>query len=65
MKDRRGFSDADAANASTMDAFMRAGGNNFQKWQRNGSDWSNSRTTSVTMDANYMMTAVYLTPNGP
>ena len=39
-----------------------AGGNNFQKWQRNGSDWSNNRTTSVTMDANYTMTAVYVTP---
>ncbi|HKR11318.1 MAG TPA: hypothetical protein VJT15_04630, partial [Pyrinomonadaceae bacterium] len=39
-----------------------AGGNNFQKWQRNGVDWSTNRTTSVTMDANYTLTAVYVTP---
>jgi hypothetical protein len=38
-----------------------ASGNNFQKWQRNGSDWSFNQTTSVTMDANHTMTAVYVT----
>lgn len=39
-----------------------AGGNNFQKWQRNGVDWTTNPTTSVLMDANYTMTAVYVTP---
>lgn len=37
-----------------------AGGNNFQKWQRNGVDWSFSQATNVTLDANYTMTAVYV-----
>ncbi|MEM4204642.1 MAG: BACON domain-containing carbohydrate-binding protein, partial [Candidatus Methanomethylicaceae archaeon] len=36
-----------------------AGGNTFQKWQRNGSDYSTSQTVNVTMGANYTMTAVY------
>ncbi len=36
-----------------------AGGNNFQKWQRNNVDWSSSQTTSVTMSAAYTMKAVY------
>jgi predicted lipoprotein with Yx(FWY)xxD motif len=39
-----------------------AGGNNFQKWQRNGADWATTQTTNVTMDANYTMTAVYVAP---
>ncbi len=39
-----------------------AGGNDFQKWQRNGIDWSTNRSTSLTMDANHTMTAVYVTP---
>ena len=36
-----------------------ASGNNFQKWQRDGADWSFSLSTSVTMDANHSLTAVY------
>ncbi|HKV35893.1 MAG TPA: hypothetical protein VJP89_16265, partial [Pyrinomonadaceae bacterium] len=36
-----------------------AGGNNFQKWQLNGADLSFSQATTVTLDANYTMTAVY------
>ena len=39
-----------------------AGGNEFQKWQRNGLDWSTNRATSVTMNANITMTAVYVAP---
>ena len=39
-----------------------AGGNAFQKWQRNGADWSTNRSTSVTIDGNHTMTAVYVTP---
>src|SRR6185369_6783576 len=39
-----------------------AGGNNFQKWQRNGVDWATTQGTSVPLDANYTMTAVYVTP---
>jgi hypothetical protein len=46
----------------TLTAPATAGGNNFQKWQRNGVDWSTSQTTSVTMDANYTMTAVFVDP---
>jgi M6 family metalloprotease-like protein len=39
-----------------------ASGNNFQKWQRDGADWSTSTSTSLSMDANHTMTAVYTTP---
>ena len=46
----------------TLTAPATAGGNDFQKWQRNGTDWSTNRSTSVIMDANYTMTAVYVTP---
>jgi len=42
-----------------------AGGNNFQKWQRNGVDYSTSVSTTVTMDANYTMTAVFSTGCNP
>ena len=44
----------------TLTAPATAGGNNFQKWFRNGVTWSFSQTTTVTMDANYTMTAVYI-----
>src|SRR5678815_2621819 len=39
-----------------------AAGNNFQKWQRNGVDYATTQATTVTVDANYTMTAVYVTP---
>jgi hypothetical protein len=39
-----------------------AGGNNFQKWQRDGADFATTAATSVTMDGNHTMTAVYVTP---
>jgi hypothetical protein len=38
------------------------GGNSFQKWQRDGADFSSNASTSVMMDANHSMTAVYITP---
>ncbi len=49
----------------SLTAPATAGGNNFQKWQRNGVDWSVSQATNVTLDANYTMTAVYVTPCTP
>jgi len=46
----------------TLTAPSTAGGNNFQKWQRNGVDYAFTAQTTVTMNANYTMTAVYVTP---
>ena len=46
----------------TLTAPATAGGNNFQKWQRNGDDWATTQATTVTLDANYKMTAIYVTP---
>ncbi|MFO1497163.1 MAG: InlB B-repeat-containing protein [Verrucomicrobiota bacterium] len=46
----------------SLTAPATAGGNNFQKWQRNGTDYSTSANTTVTMDASYFMTAIYVTP---
>ncbi|HEX6188376.1 MAG TPA: peptidoglycan DD-metalloendopeptidase family protein [Pyrinomonadaceae bacterium] len=48
----------------SLTAPSTANGNNFQKWQRNGADWSTNRATSVTMDASHTMTAVYIIPGG-
>ncbi|MBI3414136.1 MAG: hypothetical protein HY043_02260, partial [Verrucomicrobia bacterium] len=39
-----------------------AGGNSFSKWQRDGVDWATTAATTVTMDANHTMTAIYVTP---
>ena len=36
------------------------GSNRFQKWQRDGVDWSTNRVTSLTMDGPHTMTAVYI-----
>ena len=47
---------------ATLTAPATAGGNNFQKWQRDGVDWSTPPATNVTMDADHTMTAVYVTP---
>ncbi len=44
-----------------LTAPLTAGGNSFQKWQRNGVDSETSQTANVTMDANYTMMAVYAT----
>lgn len=46
----------------TLTAPSTTSGNNFQKWQQNGLDYSTSLSTSITMDADYTMTAVYVTP---
>ncbi|TVL99634.1 MAG: hypothetical protein CV087_17380 [Candidatus Brocadia sp. WS118] len=45
----------------TLTAPLTAGGNSFQKWQRNGVDLTTSQTANVTMNANYTMMAVYAT----
>ncbi len=39
-------------------------GNSFQKWLRNGADFSTSASTNVTLDANYTLTAVYVNATG-
>jgi hypothetical protein len=39
-----------------------SGSNTFQKWQRNGVDWTFSASTNVSMDSNFTMTAVYSAP---
>ena len=46
----------------TLTAPSTAGGNNFQKWQQNGVDYSTSLSATITMNANYTMTAVYTSP---
>jgi lysophospholipase L1-like esterase len=51
--------------AVTLTAPATFGGNNFSKWQRNGVDLTTSASTSVTMDANYTLTAVYVAPPPP
>jgi hypothetical protein len=33
-----------------------AGGNPFQKWQKDGADWATTQTTTATMDADHTMT---------
>ena len=48
----------------SLTAPSTAGGNSFQKWQRNGTDWTTNFTTSMTMDADYTMTAIYTPPPG-
>ncbi|HEX8774170.1 MAG TPA: BACON domain-containing carbohydrate-binding protein [Pyrinomonadaceae bacterium] len=35
-------------------------GNTFQKWQRDGADWTTALSTSLTMDTSHTMTAVYI-----
>jgi hypothetical protein len=47
-----------------LTALATAGGNNFQKWQRDGVDGATTLATAVTMDANHSMTAVYAPPAG-
>ena len=46
----------------TLTAPAIAEGKNFQKWQRNGVDWSTSPTTSVALNGNVTMTAVFAPP---
>ncbi|HZN00686.1 MAG TPA: hypothetical protein VFB70_14890, partial [Pyrinomonadaceae bacterium] len=44
-----------------LTAPANAGGNLFQKWLKDGADYSTSLATSVRLDANHTLTAVYLT----
>ncbi|MEI6077838.1 MAG: DUF6531 domain-containing protein, partial [Verrucomicrobiota bacterium] len=44
----------------TLIAPLSASGNNFQKWQLNGSDYSFSTTINFTLSGNYTMTAVFV-----
>ncbi len=46
----------------TLTAQATSNGNDFQKWQRNGTDYSTNQSISVAMDADYTLTAVYVTP---
>jgi hypothetical protein len=45
----------------SLTAPATASGNNFQKWQRDGVDFSTNQGVNVTMDTNHTMTAVYVT----
>jgi methionine-rich copper-binding protein CopC len=51
-------------NGSTVNltASATASGGSFVKWQRDSADWSFSQSTTVTVDANHTMTAVYAAP---
>ena len=49
----------------TLTAPPTAGGNVFQKWQRDGVDFTVNSTTIVTMNADHTMNAVYVTPPPP
>ena len=46
----------------TLFAPGTAGGNNFQKWQRDGVDLTTSLAANVVMDTNHTMTAIYVPP---
>lgn len=53
-------------NASvSLTAPSTAGGNNFQKWQRDGVDFTTSLLANLTLDADHTMTAVYVTTPPP
>ena len=45
----------------TLTAPATVNGNNFRFWQRDGQDWSGTVTTSLVMNGNHTMTAVYAT----
>jgi len=46
-----------------LSAALRAGSNYFIKWQKDGVDYDAASTTSVVMDTNHTLTAVYETPS--
>lgn len=46
----------------TLMAPSTVNGNKFQKWQMDGSDLTTSSTTSVAMNADHTLTAIYVTP---
>ncbi len=43
----------------TLTAPATAARNSFEKWQRDGVDWSTNVSTTLSIDANHTMTAVY------
>lgn len=47
----------------TLTAPSTSGLNVFSKWQRNGVDFTNSSTATITLDADYTMNAVYTSSN--
>jgi RHS repeat-associated protein len=47
---------------ATYTAPSTAGGNTFQKWQKDGVDLTTSTTASITMDTDHTITAIYATP---
>ncbi|MBI1923615.1 hypothetical protein HYR99_05140 [Candidatus Poribacteria bacterium] len=49
----------------TLTAPATANSNNFQKWQRNGVDYSSNQAITFPMDVDYTLTAVYVTPGTP
>jgi hypothetical protein len=49
----------------SLTAPVTTGSNLFQKWLKDGADYSTDVSTSVTLDANHTMTAVYLTTTVP
>lgn len=46
-----------------VSAPLRSGSNYFLKWQKNGADFDRASTTSLSLDANTSLTAVYETPS--
>jgi hypothetical protein len=49
----------------TVTAPLSASGNTFLKWQLDGVDLTTLRTTSVIMDSNHTLTAIYVYIPGP
>lgn len=49
----------------TLTAPLAASGNDFQKWQLNGSDYSFNRIANITVGNDGTMTAVYVAPPTP
>jgi hypothetical protein len=43
----------------TLTAPGSTNGNVFQKWQRDGADWASTASTTVTMNGNHTMSAIY------
>jgi len=50
------------ASVSLVAASSLPNGNTFQKWQRNGQDFTTGLSATVTMNSDLTMTAVYLSP---
>src|SRR5204863_7376367 len=46
-----------------LSAALRSGSNYFSKWQKDGIDYDTASTTSVVVDVNHTLTAVYKTPS--